>query len=337
MNSEDYIRRTFALALQGSGRTFPNPLVGAVIVKDDRIISEGFHHQRGMAHAELDAIQNAKESLEGATIYVNLEPCCHTNKLTPPCAQRLIQEKFKKVVICNLDPNPNVFGKGVALLREHGIEVEHGILSEEGEELNEVFFHAQRTKLPFVHLKLATTLDGRIALPSGESQWITGEKAREYVHVLRSQSQAVIVGAETFRKDHPQLNVRLKDYKGPQPLRVVFTKSGNLAITPDERTLVYSQTKKENFIFVPDIRSALEDLFKRGIISVFLEGGADLATNFMKEGLVNRVSLFMNPSFLGSGPSALSDLGLAKLHQRPHLNHVKVKMIESDLYLTGRL
>lgn len=346
MISQDYIRRTLELAKKAEGQTFPNPMVGAVIVKDGRVISEGYHHKHGHDHAELDAIKNADESLEGATIYVNLEPCCHTNKKTPPCAQRLILEKFKKVVICNLDPNPAVNGKGVEMLRQHGITVEHGILSEEGEKLNEVFFYAQRNKRPFVHLKLATTLDGKIALPSGESQWITGNKAREEVHLLRSHSQAIMAGAETVRKDNPKLNVRLENFTQEQPFRIIFTKTGNLPreakVFTDElkaRTIIYSMVplKMENVMVISSLEEAMDDLFKRNIISVFLEGGATLASEFMKARLINRVSLFLNPSFLGGGKNALEDFGLNSLHERPKLTQIESRWLEGDFLLTARL
>lgn len=350
MTNEELIRKTFTLARHGLGKTFPNPLVGAVIVKNGRIIGEGYHRRHGGDHAEVDSIKNCKESVEGATIYVNLEPCCHTNKLTPPCAQRLIQEKFAKVVICNLDPNPAVNGKGVELLRQHGIQVEHGILSEEGERLNEVFFFAQRNKKPFVHLKLATTLDGKIAMNNGESQWITGTKSREFVHQLRSIHQGVIAGAETVRKDNPRLNVRLEHFEGAQPYRIIFTETGNLPAGAQifrdklsEQTLVYTKSDvrldipSENIIRIQSIAEAMDDLFERKLINLFLEGGANLASSFMKEKLINRVSLFMNPSFLGSGKTALSDIGLTSLNDRPRLQQIESRWIEEDLYLTGRL
>lgn len=350
MKHEDYILKTFELAKLGKGLTWPNPLVGAVIVKDGRIIGQGYHHQHGQVHAEVDALNNCSESPEGATIYVNLEPCCHTNKLTPPCAQRLITEKIKKVVICNLDPNPSVNGKGVELLKHNGLEVEHGILSEEGEKLNEAFFYAQRNQLPFIHLKLATTLDGKIAMPNGESQWITGEKSRAFVHELRSLHQGVIAGAETIRADNPKLNVRLPDYSGPQPKRIIFTKSGNLPaqsnIFTDElkqQTLIYSMTTlkldfpSENIIKIHSLKDAMSDLYSKRLMNLFLEGGANLATSFLKEKLVNRVSLFMNPSFLGNGKSALGDLGLTKLSERPSLTQTESRWIEGDLFISGRI
>lgn len=350
MRDEDYIRRTFELASKAQGNNWPNPMVGAVLVKNGRIIGEGYHHQFGKDHAEADALKNGTESPEGATIYVNLEPCCHTNKLTPPCAQRLIQEKIKKVVISNLDPNPAVNGKGVELLKENGIEVVHGILTEEGERLNEVFFHVQRTRTPFIHLKLASTLDGKIAHSSGESQWITGEKARQHVHYLRSNHQGIVVGAETLRRDNPRLNVRLPDYAGRQPMRVIFTESGELPhsahVLQDElkeQTLIYTKNKvkidfpSSQVVRINSLSEAMNDLLERKLIYLMLEGGATLATSFLKESLIQRVSLYLNPSFLGAGASTLGDLGVEKLNLRPRLMNPETQWLGEDLLVTGRI
>ena len=348
MDNESLMRKTFELALQGLGSTWPNPLVGAVIVKNNTIIGKGFHQRYGGPHAEIEALKNCTESAEGATVYVNLEPCCHTNKQTPPCAQRLVKEKIKKVVICNLDPNPSVNGKGVELLRSQGIEVEHGLLSHEGEMLNEVFFTAQRKRRPFVHLKLATTLDGKISLPNGESKWITSEASRQKVQELRAQTQAILIGAETLRQDDPSLTVRLPNYSGEQPLRVIFTETGRLdpkaQVFNDqwrERTLVFTQTSLQiadvKAIKFTTLEEALQGLFEQKIIHVFLEGGANLATQFMVQGLVDRVSLFINPSFLGEGREALGSLGVSKLSDRPTLKNIKTEVIEGDIFLSGTL
>lgn len=345
-----FILRTFELARKGLGTTWPNPMVGAVIVKDGRIIGEGYHRKSGEAHAEADAIQNAIESVRGATIYVNLEPCCHTNKKTPPCAQRLIQEGVSKVVIANLDPNPDVNGKGMTLLREAGIEVVYGIHEEIGADLNEVFFHAQRTKLPFVHLKMASTLDGKIAMESGESQWITGDVARNEVQRMRGTHQAVMVGAGTLRKDNPKLTVRSPGFKGEQPYRLVFTASGNLPPSSHlftdehrERTLVFTKSDtrvdlpSSQIVKVRDLRHAMEELYARRIINILLEGGPELAGEMLKENFIQRVSLFFNPSFLGEGPSNLGSFGLKNLNERPRLRNITTKMFGEDLLLTGRI
>lgn len=350
MTNEEWMKKTFDLAKLGLGLTFPNPLVGAIIIKDGKIIGEGFHHQYGQDHAEVDAFKNCTESPEGATLYVNLEPCCHTNKQTPPCAQRIIKEKIKKVVIANLDPNPAVNGQGVELLRTNGIEVEHGILKEKGEELNEAFFFAQKNRRPFIHLKMATTLDGRIALPNGESQWITGLIARNHVHELRSQHQGIIIGAETLRKDNPKLNVRIQSYAGKQPHRILFTKTGKLPsdsfLFNDElkhQTLVYTENEvsvplpPEQIIRISSLDDALEDLFNKKFINLMLEGGSNLATAFMASGHVNRVSVYLNPSFLGAGPSGLGNFGVHQLEDRPRLKNVQSMKLGDDFYFTGRL
>ncbi len=345
-----FILRAMELARMGHGSTWPNPMVGCVIVKDGKVIAEGYHRKSGEAHAELDAINHAKESIKGSTVYVNLEPCCHTNKRTPPCAQRLIQEGVSKVVIANRDPNPSVDGNGMSLLREAGIEVIYGIHEDIGEELNEVFFHAQRKKLPFVHLKMASTLDGKIAMNSGESRWITGEEARAEVHLMRSQHQAVLIGAGTLRKDNPKLNVRLPDYQGEQPWRIVFTGSGNL---PSDKNLFTDELKEKTLVFtksecavdlpsrqvirVQSLREAMENLYERKIINILCEGGPNLAGEMLKENFIQRVSLFLNPSFLGEGPDNIGNFGLKNLNHRPLLRNVKTRMFGEDIFLTGRI
>lgn len=289
MSDQDFMKRAFDLSLNGRGLVSPNPLVGAVIVKDGRVISEGYHSVYGGDHAELDAIKKAGESLEGAALYCTLEPCCHTNKQTPPCAQRIVKEKFKRVVIANLDPNPHVNGGGVEILKNAGIEVESGLLKDLGEEINEALFTAQNLKRPFIHLKLATTLDGKMALLNGESKWITSESSREYVQTLRSYYPAILVGAETARVDNPKLTVRLNSFKGKQPWRLILTKSGNLPsslhLFTDEhkdRTLVLTQTKisfltDDQQIIFTDLSDLWKKLLDKKITSIFVEGGPQVA------------------------------------------------------------
>lgn len=327
--------RALELAVKAEGMTWPNPMVGAVIVKAGKVIGEGYHFKSGENHAEVNAIENATESVEGSTVYVNLEPCCHLNKRTPPCAQRLIKEKVKEVFIANLDPNPEVSGKGVELLREAGIKVQTGILEAQGEKLNEVFFLAQTKKRPFIHLKMATTLDGMIALPSGESQWITGEEARKHAHGLRAKSQAILIGANTLREDDPKLNVRLDDYEGEQPWRIVLTKNGQL---PQDRKLFQDELKERTLVFQnQDLNEVMTDLFNKKIICVLVEGGAVIASELLKAGLVDRISLYQNPSFFGSGLSGLKDLGLKTLDERIQLKNIESQWIGDDHFITGRI
>ncbi|HWR96080.1 MAG TPA: bifunctional diaminohydroxyphosphoribosylaminopyrimidine deaminase/5-amino-6-(5-phosphoribosylamino)uracil reductase RibD [Arenimonas sp.] len=335
MEHADYMRQAMRLALQAKGRTWPNPMVGCVIVKDGNVIAEGLHRQAGEAHAELDAINNAIAPVRGATAYVNLEPCCHLDKRTPPCAQRLIAEGIKTVVIANVDPHPAVSGGGIALLREAGVEVITGVLAEPGEQLNEVFFHNQRTGRPFVHLKLASTLDGKIAMADGQSQWITGEAARQHAHQLRAEHMAIAVGAQTLRQDDPQLNVRLPGYAGPQPLRLVFSRTGDVPRTA--KVFSDADSARTQLLVKPDLDAALAGLYRQGIVNLLLEGGAGLAGSFLAGGHVQRISHYLNPSYLGQGKSALDDYGLTHLSQRIRLNHVEYTALGEDLYITGRV
>ncbi len=253
-------------------------------------------------------------------------------------------------MISNLDPNPAVNGQGIKLLQSHGIEVVHGILAQEGETLNEVFFLSQRKKRPFIHFKGATTLDGKTAMSNGESQWITGEKARTHVHKLRSLHQGIIVGGETVRKDNPRLNVRLPGYQGKQPWRIVFTRSGELPpdshLFTDElkhQTLIYTE-KDLSFAFpasqvmkINSLEEALKNLFERKLINLMMESGPALAGAFIREKLIDRITLFQNPSFLGEGRSLFSELGFANLNDRPRLTDIHSEWMGGDHFLTGRL
>lgn len=349
MMHEFYMQRALTLSKMSLGENFPNPMVGAVIVKDGKIIGQGYHRKYGSHHAEVEAILNATESVEGADIYVSLEPCCHTNKQTPPCAQRLIKEKFKRVFISCLDPNPSVNGEGVKLLTAAGIEVVSGILQDEGERVNEAFFHAQRNKTPFINLKLAQSLDGKIALPSGESQWITGVKARAHAHAERGLHQGVMIGANTLRIDNPKLNVRLENYQGPQPYRIVFTKSAKFDFSQKlftdelkEKTLIYTQTKilnsplpPENVVHFNELPEALNDLYQRKLINLYLEGGASLAGEFLSQKLINRLSLYLAPTILGEGLSSIKGLALESLKDRLDLEGLTSQTLGPDLFITG--
>ena len=335
MDHAGFMGRALELARQARGRTWPNPMVGCVIVRDGRVLSEGFHAEAGQAHAEADALARASEPVDGATLYVNLEPCCHTHKRTPPCAQALIRAGIARVVIANIDPNPAVSGGGIALLREAGIEVITGILAEDGERLNEVFFHRQRSGLPFVHLKLASTLDGRIAMPDGQSQWITGEAARAHAHQLRAEHAAIAVGAGTLRTDNPRLTVRLPGFERQQPQRIIFSRSGKLPA--DAHVFTDADAARTRVFAGTPLPEALAMLAKDGVCNLLLEGGAGLAASFLQAGLVQRVSHYLNPSYLGDGLPALAGYGLTELSHRLHLKHVEYSPLGDDLVLTGRL
>ncbi len=223
----EYMKRVLELARGGWGKTNPNPLVGAIIVKDGELVAEGFHEVIGCAHAEAAALYNAKSDVSGGTMYVNLEPCSHFGR-TPPCANKIIENKIKRVVVGMVDPNPRVSGRGIEMLRNAGIEVTVGVLEEEAKKLNEIFIKYITKKRPFVIMKSAMTLDGKIASHTGDSKWITCESSRRYVHTVRDRVAAVMVGINTVLKDNPFLTTRLEDKNGSDAIRVVVDSKGML-------------------------------------------------------------------------------------------------------------
>ena len=341
MTDFDFMNRAIQLALLGKGWTNPNPLVGAVIVKDGKIIAEGFHHKCGELHAERDALKNAAEKkadVSGSTIFVTLEPCCHTGR-QPPCTQAIIESGIKKVVIGSRDPNPKVNGKGVKILEEAGIQVVQDFMKEECDSINSVFFHFIRTKMPYVTLKYAVTMDGETACSSGESRWITGEKARRNVHLSRSCSMAVMTGIGTVLKDDPMMNVRLDSQNFRQPVRVVL--DSDLRI-PEESQIVKSAEEIPVIVFCKDIlnseekskksvlerkcvkifqvkyaesdktenseknseldiKSVLKILGEQEIDSVFVESGGRLSSSLLfPENFVNEVHVYIAPKIFGN-------------------------------------
>lgn len=370
MTHENYMQLALDLALKGAGHVSPNPMVGAVLVRDDRIIGTGFHQKYGGAHAEVNAIADAKargESVVGATLYCNLEPCSHTNKQTPPCAPKIAEEKIARVVIANIDPNPLVDGGGIALLRSHKIEVITGVLEDKGKKLNEAFFKFIKTRMPFVHLKLAQTLDGRVATKTGESKYITGPEARAFVHRLRQQYDCLMVGRKTIEKDNPDLTTRSEEFETQShPLRIVL---GSLAginrewkIVTDEfkrNTMFVStdediQNNQETAFFLEkngiallstaktadgkiDLKSMLKSLGSLKMTSILLEGGPTLATEFLKHGLVDKVSFVIAPSIMGEGKNSLDDLGFLSLTQKLNLTDTTTTVLGKDVLVEGYL
>ena len=304
MLDEDYMRRAFELASKGKGTVSPNPLVGAVLVFENKIIGEGFHQKSGEAHAEINAINNSEKSLKGATLYCTLEPCCHSNKKTPPCTKEIIKQKISRVVIANIDPNPEVAGKGASELEAAGIEVVTGVLSELGENINKVFFKFIKTGLPYVHLKQAMTLDGKTASESGDSKWITSSIAREEVHDLRYMYDAVMVGSNTANVDNPSLTCRKKNEVIKVPKRIIAARSKNL----DANLLLLNDKYKESTIIVQNNTNLdnLKEIASMGITSILLEGGCRLASSFVDDGLVDEVSYYIAPKLMGNGTPVYS-------------------------------
>jgi diaminohydroxyphosphoribosylaminopyrimidine deaminase/5-amino-6-(5-phosphoribosylamino)uracil reductase len=311
---EKYIMRTFELANKGRGYVSPNPMVGCIIVKDDKVIGEGFHSKYGAAHAEVEAINaiGDKKLLEGATLYVNLEPCAHHGK-TPPCADLIVQYPFKRVVICNVDSNPLVGGKGIAKIKAAGIEVKDGVLNAEGREFNRRFFTYMEQKRPYVILKWAETSDGFIAKEDFTSKWISNEHSRKLVHKWRSEEDAVMVGTNTVIYDNPKLNVR--DWEGRDPIRIVLDQNlripeSSSVLDKSQRTIFYNSLKDEiqYNIEYTKIKEAISlsgfivsDLYEKKIQSVMIEGGARLLNEFIQTGLWDEIRLFKSPAIFNKG------------------------------------
>ena len=333
---ERYMARALELAACGAGWTNPNPQVGAVIVKDGRIIGEGWHTAYGQLHAEREALAHCTEDPQGATIYVTLEPCCHWGK-TPPCTEAIIEAGIARVVVGAPDPNPLVAGKGFAVLREAGIEVIEDVLLDECCAINEVFFHHIKTGLPLVIAKYAMTLDGKIATRTGASRWITSEAARERVHEDRHRYAAIMVGIGTVLADDPELTSRISGKETKNPLRVVVDSAARIPLesklvqtareiptlvavaaqAPQERIAALEAAGCEVFVSLGNDRVDLSALLahlgnERTIDSLIVEGGATLLWSFFSEGLVDRVQTYIAPKVFGGAgaPSPVQGLGV---------------------------
>ncbi|MEW6570017.1 MAG: bifunctional diaminohydroxyphosphoribosylaminopyrimidine deaminase/5-amino-6-(5-phosphoribosylamino)uracil reductase RibD [Nitrospirota bacterium] len=355
MNDEFYIRRTLRIASKARGMTSPNPMVGAVIVKKGEIISETYHLKPGTPHAEALAIAKAGRDARGSTLYANLEPCCHTDKRTPPCTKAIINAGIKKVVVAMTDPNPKVAGKGIGELQEAGIAVKSGILEREAAILNEFYIKYITSKKPFVILKVAMTLDGKIATPEGQSKWITGEKSRRVVHHLRSSVDAVMTAIGTVKADDPRLTSRIKG--GRDPKRIVI--DPNLEIPLDARilqtppeTMIVTKTvnPKSKLIEKPGIKIIhykesldldwlMKKLGEMSITSLLIEGGSSLNARALKDGIVDKIMFFVAPIIIGGRESfpAVGGKTYRKLEDAYRIREMKVKRIGEDLLIEGYL
>jgi diaminohydroxyphosphoribosylaminopyrimidine deaminase / 5-amino-6-(5-phosphoribosylamino)uracil reductase len=360
VTDEFYMKRALRLALKGEAWVSPNPMVGAVIVKKGRIIGEGYHQKFGGDHAEINALNHASESIKGATIYINLEPCTHYGK-TPPCIESVIAAKPARVVIGAPDANPIVAGKGIEALKRHGIKTTVGILEESCKELNERFFKFMLTGTPFVTLKFAQSIDGRIATASGHSRWISSEQSLKFAHALRSHHDAVLVGLGTLSKDDPELTVRL--VRGRNPLRIVV--DSHLRMSLDARILK-DQDKAKTIVATThnadrekrarlmdlgievlavdtdkdrrvDLMRLLLELGKRNISSVLVEGGAAIITSILAEQLPDRVVIIIAPKIVGKGLDAIGDLGIKSINESLKITYRKVRRLGDDLIIDGRI
>ncbi|UCF87522.1 MAG: bifunctional diaminohydroxyphosphoribosylaminopyrimidine deaminase/5-amino-6-(5-phosphoribosylamino)uracil reductase RibD [Nitrospiraceae bacterium] len=339
-----FMERALALAAKGKGRTSPNPMVGAVIVKGNKVIAEGFHKKAGTAHAEIIALKKAGTKARGSTLFLNLEPCCHTDKKTPPCTKTIIQSGIKKVVASMTDPNPKVSGRGFKELKKAGLDIEVGLMEAEAKKLNESFIKYIRTKKPFVILKMAQSLDGKIATARGESQWITGKEARKYVHRMRNELDAVLVGIGTVLKDNPSLDCRMS--KGRNPYRVIvdsrlqISQHAKVFKHRDNKTIIATtqkaSTRKVNMLrkhaqilFIDEkagkthslrkkessnisngvnLKSLMRELGKLGITSVMIEGGSALAASALSDRIVDKLMFFIAPKIIG-GRNSIPSVG----------------------------
>lgn len=350
--------RVLALAQKGEGFTRPNPLVGALVVKDGEIVAEAYHERFGGPHAEILALEKAGEKARGAELYVNLEPCVDfPGKKTPSCTAAIIRAGIRRVVIATRDPNPQVVGRGLARLCAAGIEVVEGVLAAQAQKLNEVFFHWVTTHTPFVVLKLAMTMDGKIATTTGQARWISGPEARKKVQEMRRRYAAVLVGANTVLVDDPELTVR--ELPGPQPLRIVLDDHGRVPLgakvfSKDARTLLATadmpQEKEEalrakgvEVLRLPgpdgrvDLPELLRVLAKRSVDSVLVEGGGEVAWSFLSQGLVNKVVFFYAPMILGGRTAvpAVGGAGFSTPNLGIRLRDITLEWVGEDLCISG--
>ncbi len=360
-----WMAKSISLARRGAGRTSPNPLVGAVVVgPDGKAVGRGWHERAGSPHAEVIALEEAGSLARGATLYINLEPCAHKRK-TPPCAPAVVKAGISRVAAAIEDPDPRVAGKGFEILREGGVAVETGLLAREAALLNEAFITSIEKGRPFVTLKMAMSLDGRIAAPSGESRWITGEPARAWAHDFRDQVDAILVGVETLIKDDPLLTARPEGKVGKPLIRVVLdsrlrTPKEARALPPDRgvatiiaalegggspKAVVLEKAGAEIVITEagPDGRVALapllETLGERGVRHLLVEGGGQVHGSFLRQGLADKVMAFIAPMIIGdeSAPGAVSGgLGLS-LGDAPKLSHLKYEIIGDNLLIQSYL
>lgn len=358
MDDNFYMDLAIKLALKGEGKVNPNPLVGAVIVKNDEIIGLGYHEHYGKEHAERNAVKSCNKDMEESTIYVTLEPCFHFGK-QPPCVDLIIEKKFKRVVIGMTDPNPLVAGKSIEKLMENNIEVTVGVREEECKKLNEIFIKYITTKIPFVLLKAGMSLDGKIATYTGESKWITCEESRKDAHKLRNKLYAIMVGINTVLLDDPELTCRIED--GRNPIKIIVDSSLRIPIaskvvkinphlTIIATTEKVDENKKRiledmgiNIITTSlknnkvNLNELLQKIGEKNIDSILIEGGSELNFSALEEGIVDKVRFYIAPKILGgnNSKSSIGGQGFSKLSDCVNLNEISYKNINDDLIIDG--
>lgn len=358
VNSEQkYMRAAIKEALKGSGKVSPNPLVGAVIVKNGKIIGKGYHEIYGGKHAEINAVESCTESPSGSDMYVTLEPCSHHGK-TPPCVDRILSENIKRVFIGIIDPSPHSSGRGVKILESEGVQVKTAVLEDDCRLLNEPFFYAVLNKMPYIILKAAVSLDGCIATAGNDSKWITNEESRKLVHRFRNVYDAVMVGRNTVLSDDPLLSVR--SVKGRNPVRIVVDESLSLnpecrifdgaapviiitssGVEPSKETYFKSRgislVKAEKDGRFIDLRSAFEQIYNLGIRSVMVEGGGEIHSYILNNRLAQRAHIFIAPKLIGSGRTFFSGSGFKKISDSIELEVISQKKLGWDIFIDAHL
>lgn len=361
MTDEDYMRMALSLAEQGRGWTSPNPMVGAVVVKDGIVEGRGFHEKVGGAHAEVNALEDAGDAARGATLYVTLEPCNHTGR-TPPCTEAILKNGIRRVVVAMKDPNPRVTGGGVEALRRQGVEVAEGVCEAESRKLNEGFVKHVTTGIPFITMKCASTLDGRIATGTGDAKWITNPASRSFVHRLRHAVDAILVGVGTVRADNPRLTTRLEDGEGRDPIRVVL--DAHLTTPPDAK-LLHIASASDTLIVANhpvdeekrarleatgakvlvlrgsgdhvDLAGLMETLGGMDITSLLIEGGGGVNGSALRSGIVDKVHMFLAPKLCGGddGVPVCRGRGVERMDRAIRLDEVSVRLFQDDVLITG--
>ncbi|ETR69906.1 MAG: diaminohydroxyphosphoribosylaminopyrimidine deaminase [Candidatus Magnetoglobus multicellularis str. Araruama] len=362
MNHETHMKHALELAQKGNGYTSPNPMVGAVIVKGDKIVGKGYHEAYGKAHAEVNALIDAGENAKGATLYVTLEPCNHTGK-TPPCTQAILNSGINKVVMAMSDPNPHVAGCGAEFLKQNGVPVISGVCENEAKHLNRAFCKFIKTGRPLVTMKYASTMDGRIATISGDARWISNKKSRHYVHQLRHANDAILVGIGTVKNDNPSLTTRLPDIAGKDPTRIIV--DTHLSIDPNakvltqvslaETVLACSHTaakerghiyQMENVRVLPvathntsvNLDSLMTALGKMNKTSILIEGGSRIHSSAIMAGIVDDVCCFIAPKILGGNgyPVCQGDSPLEMKNAFP-VHNIRITQFDDDILIQGEL
>lgn len=356
-----YMNMALELAERGRGFTSPNPMVGAVVVKDSHIIGTGFHEYAGGPHAEVNALSDAGEAAKGATIYVTLEPCNHTGK-TPPCTNRIIDSGIVRVVVAMGDPNPHVTGGGIGFLREKGITVDVGVAEKQALRLNEIFVKYIKSKKPFVILKAAATLDGRIATRTGDSKWVTGESARKFVHMIRHTVDGIMVGIGTVKQDDPGLTTRLENRKVKDPVRIILdtrlsidetarvlnleSNAGTLLVAGNdispqkmrklekEGVKIIKNPLKDGLI---DLNALMDRLGGMGITSILIEGGGRVAASALHSGIVDKILFFYAPKILGGddGVPVCRGPGPERMSDCINIHDLLIHRFDDDILIEG--